>query len=788
MKRIFTLLLFLCFSGLCLSQQYTLTGKVVDEESGEVLSSTYIEVYSDSTLVKAFTANADGAFSVGLPEGTYRLECKFFSYEKTSQIVELTQDMDIAIPMASNAVSLKTVDVTAKGSREHVESTDMGKVEMSMEDIENLPAFFGEVDVMKSIQLLPGVQSGGDGNAGLFVRGSGPDQNLVLLDKATLYNTGHLFGFFSVFNQDAINDFTLYKGAAPAHYGGRLSSVVDFSTREGDMNKYNVKGGIGFIASRLTIDGPVKKDKASFLISGRRTYIDVLSRPFVDESQSPAGVPYYFYDLNGKFDWKISDKSRLEWTGYYGKDRLDFELPNDRFEALIAWSNAASSLHWQHEINDSLLIDVYGIYNRFGFVGEARVENLGTEVASTVNDYELKADATYFLKDHTIKTGVSLGYHSYTPRSYQAQTTDEGNVALTGEGVNVQKYARNSDVHLSDKWEIADWVEVHGGLRLSSFTHIGPYSHIEQDDQKGGNDTIRYNAFEAIKSYYALEPRLMLRFTVDSNSSIKAAFSRNAQYNHLLSLSGNPLPFDVWVPASVLLPTQRGNQYSAGYFRNFFDGQLETSVELYYRDMTSLSAYREDYVPALTGEVERDLVRGTGQAYGLELFLHKQKGDLQGWLGYTLARSTRTFSDINDGDPFPYRFDRRHDLSFALTYQLNDRWSFGSNFVYSTGMAVTMQQSLYFIEGSPVGQYGKRNNFRMPAYHRLDLSASYKHTIRNKIDSEWVFSIYNVYSRKNAFFIYAQPEGSPGDGSLSIKGKKLYLFPILPSVTWNFEF
>ncbi len=757
---------------------YQIKGTVQDSSNSEAVTGAVVTLKEMPS--KGAITGADGSFAFSAPAGNYTLVIQSIGHKPYQKSINLNKDLTLKPVLSLEFQKQEDIELTFERTDENVETTEMGKQTLSTQEVKFIPAVFGEVDIMKTLQLLPGVQSAGEGNSGLYVRGGGPDQNLVLFDDALVYNTGHLFGFFSVFNADGIESVDLYKGSIPARYGGRLSSVVDFKMKEGSFEKWNAEGGIGLISSRLTVNGPIKKDKTSFLLSGRRTYIDVLVNPFLKN-----GIPYYFYDLNGKLTHKFSDKDQISYSSYYGKDVAAFNLLDGRFKADFWWGNYTNSLRWDHIFSDKLTMKTQALYNNYIFNLETTFDDFSSNLESRLNDYTGKLDFDYFFNEKNKMTfGVQYAYHDFVPRSFGASGSD-GDFE-TGV-LNEKKYAREGAAYLAHETEISDKIKINAGLRFSYFAQLGPYNFLEENGSVV--DTIRYAKGEKVKDWTGWEPRLSMRYSLDSTSSIKAAWAVSNQYMHLLSISGNALPFDVWVPSSALVDPQRGSQYSLGYYRNFVDNEYETSAEVFYRDMKNQVEYREDFAPVLSGELERELVFGKGIAYGLELFVKKRKGDFQGWIGYTLSRTERKFDQINDGGVFPARYDRRHDLSIVGTYKLNDQVTLGATFVLGSGMAVTIQEGRYLIEQTVVNVWGPRNGYRMPAYHRMDLALTlYPKKKDLKYERYWTFSIYNMYNRKNAYLIYIDTEGDPIDGKLKVTPKKVYIFPILASATWNFKF
>lgn len=779
---IWILLIALISVGSVQAQKFTLSGYVKDESTGEDLIGATITLQDQPGT--GTVTNLYGFYSLSLPEGTYNVVFNYVGYQPQIQTVELTESVRLNIDLASDVNVLKEVEVSAKAADENVQTTQMSQVDLNIEEIKAIPALMGEVDILKTIQLLPGVQSAGEGNTGLYVRGGGPDQNLVLLDEAIVYNPGHLFGFFSVFNADAIRNTTLIKGGMPSQYGGRLSSVVDVSMKEGNNKDFTAKGGIGLISSRLTLEGPLVKDKSSFMLSGRRTYIDVLLQPFI-QNTNLAGNAYYFYDLNAKLNYTFSDKDRLYVSGYFGRDVFSFTSSSGDFGVDIPWGNTTLTTRWNHLFSDKLFMNASLIYNNYDFSTEVNQFDFDFRFYSEIEDINAKLDFDYFLSNSLkFRFGLDYIYHTLTPITASLDNAaDSVNVESDRVG---SKYAHEGAAYVSLEADVTERFRFTAGLRASGFQQVGPYRYFEEDERGIVTDTIDYANGEAAATYGGLEPRLSMRYLLDENTSLKGAFTINRQYLHLVSNSNSTLPTDVWVPSSKLVEPQIAYQYSLGIFKNFKDNTYESSIEVYYKDLQNQIEFEDGYIPGLNEETERSFVFGRGYSYGMELFLKKRTGKLNGWIGYTLSWTDRVFPDINNGEPFPARFDRRHDLSVVGIYELNDRWTFSTTFVYGTGNAFTLPESWYFIEGNLLANYGPRNSFRLQPYHRLDLSATLKGKETKKFASDWVFSIYNVYSRLNPFFIFFESEGTANTQDLSLTAKQVSLFPIIPTVTWNF--
>ncbi|HOZ69624.1 MAG TPA: TonB-dependent receptor [Chitinophagaceae bacterium] len=760
-----------------------MNGYVKDSLSGETIIGATVAV---NGLSRGVTSNQYGFYSLTLDEGEYDIQVSHVSYMGQVVPLHLHSNQTLNFDLLSKSALINEVVVYSKKRDGNVKNAQMGKIDLTMNQVRAIPAFMGEVDILKAIQLLPGVQSAGEGNAGFYVRGGGPDQNLIMLDDAVVYNTGHLFGFFSIFNGDAIKNVSLIKGGMPAQYGGRLSSVLDVSMKEGNINKFQTEGGIGLIASRFSVQGPIKKEKASFIVSARRTYIDALVKPFVSKSSSFYGSGYYFYDLNAKVNYRFSDKDRLYLSGYFGRDVFDFRNSKRSFNTNIPWGNSTATLRWNHVFNRRLFANTTAVYNDYNFKFSAAQENFEIGLSSGIRDMTIKSDFDYYpLPNHKLKFGGLLTHHKFIPNV----VTGRQDSILFNPNNEGAKYAMEAAVYIQDDWEIGEKLKINYGIRWSSFNQVGPYMLYTRDVNGNKLDSISYARLKTVKSYGGLEPRMTIRYALDDESSLKAAVTRNYQYIHLVTNAGTTLPTDLWVPSTYIVRPQLSWLYSAGYFRNFADNRYETSVEVYYKDMRNQVEYKEGYTPSLA-DPEEEFVFGKGWSYGAEFFVNKTRGRMTGWIGYTLSWTWRKFEQLNDGGRFPARYDRRHDISVVGNYDAGKKWKLGAVFVYGTGNAITLPERFYIINGVLTQEYSNLNQYRMKAYHRMDFSATYTPVPKKKrkLTSSWVFSIYNVYSRLNPYFLYFDQEGSIATNDLQVSTKQVSLFPVLPAVTWNFKF
>ena len=784
--KLILLLILTLFSKWSLAEdKFTLSGYVKDASSGESLPGATVGLLE---LKKGVNANNYGFYSISVPKGNYQVKVSYLGYETQLISINLDKNTQLNIELLPKNMTSKEIVIKDVRKDENVKSTEMGMHQLSMEAVKKLPVIMGEVDVLKSLQLLPGVSSAGEGQSGFYVRGGGPDQNLILLDEAVVYNTGHLFGFFSVFNGDAIKNVTLIKGTAPANYGGRLSSVVDVSMKEGNNKKYQVEGGIGLIASRLSIQGPILKNKASFMVSARRTYIDALVKPFVKKESTLSGSGYYFYDLNAKVNYILSKKDRLYASGYFGKDVFTFKNKERTFNIKVPWGNSTATLRWNHEFSNKLFMNTTLTYNDYQFTFNAEQQDFNIQLYSGIRDWSGKVDLDYYSKfNHNFKFGGIYTWHTFTPSTVSGSA---GGTELSPDQ-SFRKYAHEIGIYALDEFDLGERFKINAGIRYTQFMQAGPYTRYTFDLNDKKTDSISYGAGEIAKSYGGFEPRLNIRYTIDKTSSIKAGVAKTYQYLHLVTNNGSTLPTDIWSPSTYFVRPQEAWQYSIGYFKNFLDNKLETSVEVYYKDMKNLLEYREGYVPSSLRDIDYDFVFGRGYAYGAEFFVNKTKGRWTGWISYTLAWTRRIFKDLNNGLEYPAKFDQRHNISITSTYELNKKWTLSGVFVFGSGNRISLPTELYVIDNGLYQNYDQLNNYSLPPYHRLDLAAIYvpKPDSKKKWKGSWTFSIYNVYSRQNPYLVYLDTQGGLNtQNGVELKVKQVSIFPILPSITYNFKF
>lgn len=764
------LLLMLLWSCVTFAQNFTLSGRIKDAANGEDLIGAAVVVQGmEGTGV---ITNTYGFYSITLPKGTYNVAIQYIGYQSVVKEVVLTKDVSLNIELAEESESLEEVVVSAEAANANVTKTEMSVAKLSPKEVEAVPVIFGEKDIIKMVQLLPGVKTSGEGGSGFSVRGGGLDQNLILLDEAPVYNASHLLGFFSVFNSDAIKDVTLYKGGMPAEYGGRASSVMDVVMKDGNSKRFGASGGIGLISSKLTLEAPIVKDKGSFIISGRRTYADVFLK--LSSNEDLKNTTLYFYDLNMKANYQITDKDRVYLSGYFGRDKFGFG--NDFG---FNWGNATGTLRWNHIFNDRLFGNTSLIYSDYDYefsIG-AGEEQFG--LSSGINDLNLKQDFTYFMnKDNTMSFGANVIRHEFVPG--EISSGDESNFSAD----NIERqFALEGAAYVQNEQKVGQrWSFIYG-LRYSVFDYTGPGTAYEIEDGEVAS-TQTYDDWETIQLYHGLEPRVSIKYLLNEVSSLKVAYNRNYQYMHLLSNSTSGSPTDRWVPSSNNVKPQIADQVAAGYFRNFTDNMYEFSAEVYYKDMQNLIDYKPGAELIFNSSIETELVYGDGKAYGLELLLKKTQGKFTGWLSYTLSRSLREFDDIDDGKVFPSRQDRIHDLSITAIYNFHPKWTASANFVFYTGDAVSFPSGRYEVDGVQVPYYTERNGYRFPNYHRMDLGVTWMVKKTKRFESSWNFSVYNVYGRENPYIINFEENEDTGQ----VEAVQFSLFKAIPSVSYNFRF
>lgn len=768
----FSMLLLFTFNVNGFSQEsYTVNGVVKDSLSGETLIGVTLRFVGKAQV--GTSTNAYGFFSYKLNAGSYDLSVSYVGYRTILKKIDIKSDMKLELNMVPDNV-IDEVVISAERRNDNVVNAQMGVAKINLNEIRNVPVLFGERDILKTLQLLPGIKSAGEGNSGFYVRGGSTDQNLILLDEAPVYNASHLLGFFSTFNSDAIKDVSVFKGGMPAQYGGRLSSVLDIRMNDGNKKEYTAEGGIGLISSRLKLEGPIVKDKGSFMISGRRTYADAFLALSKDSSINNNTL--YFYDLNAKANYQIDDKNTLYLSGYFGRDELGL---NKTFG--FGWGNSTATLRWNHLYSNRLFSNTSLIYSNYNYVIESFLDQNSFKVNSSIRDFNLKQDFQLALNNsHNVRFGLDLIQHTISPGDITADASSSVNE------VTVEKRKGNEiAAYISDEWEVNDRVNMVYGLRASSFFLTGPgtFSTFNGDGSIGSSKS--YSSGQLVKSYINLEPRVSISYQLSPTSSFKSSYTRNTQNLHLMSNSTAGSPTDLYIMSSNNVKPEIADQIAMGYFRNFKNDNYEFSAEVYYKKMQGQIEYSSGTDLRGNRNVEADLLFGDGRAYGIELFLKKRFGKINGWIGYTLSRTERKFNDINNGQWFFAKQDRTHDLSLVGIYKASERWTFSSTFVYNTGNAVTFPAGKYQLNGNTLFYYSERNADRMPDYHRLDFSATLEGKPGKKLQSSWSFGVYNLYNRKNAYSINFRDDPKDVNKTQAVRTT---LFGMIPSVTWNFKF
>ncbi len=756
------------------ARKYSISGHVRDNHNGEDLlgATVYVEEISSGTVTNVY-----GFYSISLEPGTYTLRYSFIGYENEVKNIKLTKDIIMDVELKSTQQQLEEVVITGEAQNSNVTKSEMSVSKMDVKTIKQIPALMGEVDVIKAIQLLPGVQTAAEGSSGFSVRGGSIDQNLILLDEAVVYNPSHLMGFFSVFNNDAIKDVKLYKGDIPAAHGGRLSSLLDVRMKDGNVKHFSGTGGIGTISSRFTFEGPLEKDKASFIISGRRTYADIFLAFSSDENLRDNKI--YFYDLNAKVNYNIDDNNRIFASLYYGKD----VFKNDDFA--MGWGNQTETIRWNHLFSKKLFSNFTLIRSVFDYyLGVPEGEASSFRWDAVMRDYSLKSDFSYYPDSkNKVKFGLISTFHNFQPGS----AVGLGSASFFNEYTVPKNYAIESGIYLSNEQSIGEKWTLKYGLRFSLFNNIGRGIIYNYDREFVKIDSTVHPSGVIFNTYSGLEPRLGITYLLNDKSSIKASYSRNYQYIHLATNSTAGTPLDVWFPSSPNVKPQIGDQVAMGYFRNFRGNTIETSVEAYYKFNQNAIDFKDHAELLLNKEFEGELRFGEAWSYGMEFLVKMQLEKLNGWVSYTLSKSERKIAEINNGEAYRSPYDRPHDVSVVLNYRINERWQIGANWVYMTGQPVTFPTGRFEYGNVIAPVYSSRNEYRLPDYHRLDLSVTLKGKQKpgRKWQGEWNFSLYNAYGRKNPWVInFEQEPGNPDQ----TYAESTYLFGIVPSITYNFHF
>jgi len=796
MKKLNLLFVSILFTVMSFAQEeFTISGYITAAESGEELIGATIAVKSLGTGVGA---NVYGFYSLTLPKGTYDVTYSFIGYGDKLLTIELLANQKIDTELSAAVNEIDEVLIEADGAEQNIRNIEMSVNRIDASDIKKIPALLGEADVIKSVLLLPGVSTVGEGSTGFNVRGGGIDQNLVLLDEAPVYNSSHLFGFFSVFNPDAVKNVKLVKGGIAPEYGGRLSSILDVRMKEGNSKKFTGTGGLGVIFSRLALEGPIN-DKTSFLVAGRRSYADVLAKPFLNNDLS--GSKFYFYDFTAKVNHRINENNRLFLSGYFGRDVFGSGFA-------FNWGNATATARWNHIFNEKLFMNVTAFYSDYDYSFGIEEDDPRDDFdwSSSIVSGSIKPDFTYYLNNkNTIQFGGQIIYYDFKPAEASFVSDGEANSLSLPE-----KYANESAIYIQNEQKIGANLSVLYGARLSHFRYEGDreQEYFEGEDglrKELKSETLNessfysinvfgwkpsYRNYKSVTNYTNLEPRLAVKYDLSETSALKASYNRMSQYLHLISNTVASTPIDLWLPTTNNLAPQLADQVALGYFRNFEQNTYEASAEIYYKDFQNQIDYIDNANIFFNTQLEGDLLSGDGKAYGLEIYVKKNKGKVTGWVSYTIARTERQVNGINRDEWYPTRFDRGHNLSIVSSYELSKKWSFSANFVFSSGTPATFPTNRYEIQGVvlPHNDKDARNNYRIPNYHRLDISATLtpRKNENRKFKGEWVFSVYNVYNRRNPFSIYFEQDEVDPRVTNAVRFSVIGNF--VPAVSYNFNF
>ncbi|MEQ9425889.1 MAG: TonB-dependent receptor [Cyclobacteriaceae bacterium] len=771
-------------------EKFTVNGYIKDGANGEDLigATLFVQEIGDGTVTNFY-----GFYSLTLPPGNYTFEFRYLGYLTETRTVELTQNERIDVSLQLEGQQLEEIVIEAEPEDINVSGVQMSTNKLDIQSIQKLPSFLGEVDVLKSIQTLPGVSAVGEGTTGFNVRGGSVGQNLVLLDEAPVYNSSHLLGFFSVFNPDAVKDIQLIKGGIPARYGGRIASILDIRMKEGNKKELTAQGGIGSIFSRLSVEAPIVKDKASFIVAARRSYADVLAKAFTDVLDD--GAALNFYDLTLKTNYDIDPKNRIFLSGYFGRDKFKFDAQQG-----FSWGNTTSTLRWNHLFNDRLFSNFTVFYSNYDYklaFGDNELDKFDWN--SEINTYNFKPEFTYFINpQNEVAFGGELLAYNFEPANAVGVSNGE-----TRDITIDEKNALETSLYFSNDQNISDKISLQYGLRWSNFMYLGAgtyynYANIPPGERRPVISESTADNLELIENYTNLEPRFSFKYQTAPKSSIKGSYNRTAQYIHLISNTTASNPLDIWTPSTNNIEPQTADQVALGYFKNFGDNDYETSVETYYRQSRNQIDYIDGADILINEFLEGDLLSGEGRAYGLEFYIKKNIGRLNGWVSYTLARTELKVDGINDGEWYPTRYDQTHNFKLAAFYETNSRWSFSANFSYISGTPTTFPTDRFEIQGYtiPYNFTNSRNNVRIPDFHRLDISATLngKKMIgdkKRKNEDYWVFSIYNVYGRRNPFSIYfsqVDERPLPGEVVETQATQVSIIGTLLPSISYNFKF
>ena len=790
LKLLFEAVLLFTTLELQSQQFYRVHGSISDSLTHETLIGATVFVVGEAT---GTSTDADGNFNLRLNAGEHVVQVSYVGYQTKEIRLSVSNTVRIDVQLNPQITETDEVVVTAKNPVDHTESTKTGFIEMSGKEIGKLPALMGETDLIRALHYSPGVQTAGDGNTGFYVRGGNVDQNLILLDNAIVYNPSHILGFFSVFNSDIVSSASLIKSGIPANYGGRISSVLAVRTMDGNFEKHSLNTTLGLIYSKFTLQGPLIRNKLSYLVSFRVSYVNELAKPImqyffqVDSGSVLKGSDYGMYDFNAKITYKAGNRNRLSLMVYKGRDNYSLDKPDINYNSKIRWGNTLAAFNWNYVINDSCYLVNSLNYSTYEFDYRADQYIMGVSLFSSIKNLNYKLEYTAGNMWHgDLKAGLEAKYYRFVPNKFMLNINE---VDLN--------YSSYQDLYAGEFAAFVSWekdlnkiLRVYGGIRFNNYRQMGPYQQINRTPEGIITDTVEYSKLKTVKSYSCIEPRLSARLQTGEFASIKASYTRNYQFIHVVSASSVTMPSDIWIPSTSHTRPQFGDQVTLGYYQNLLENAWSASVEAYYKRLANqvellygLGASLQDVT------FENSLASGNGYATGIEFYAQKLRGKFTGWIGYSLSYSERQFDEINEGKPFPAKYDRRHEVNLIANYKPGDRWDFSLAFVYATGNAMTVPVQLYLLGGNIMTEYGETNGFRMPPYHRLDISATYHFRLMHKFESSLNFSVFNVYNRANPFLIFFDIQGDiVQDHSLSVSAKQISIFPILPSVSWNLKF
>ncbi len=752
-------------------QSYSLFGTIRARNSGETIIGATVAALSSK---RGTSSNEYGFYSISLPKGNYTVHVSAVSMQTQQLQISLEENTRLDIAMDDDIKDLEPVIVTSGTGGRSIASPQMSMERLNVKELNKIPVIFGERDILKTIQLLPGVKAAGEGNSGFYVRGGAADQNLILLDEAPVYNATHLLGFFSTFNSDAIKNVTLYKGGMPSQYGGRLSSVVDIKMNDGNSQDFGVSGGIGLIASRLNLEGPIQKNKSSFLLSGRRTYADMFLKLFGDSSLK--NTKLYFYDVNAKANFILGNKDRIFLSGYFGRDMLKQEDL-----AGIDWGNATATLRWNHIFNTRLFSNTSLIFSNYDYNINVNNESTDYRIRSRIKDWNLKQEFQWYVNPaNTITMGLNTIYHTIKP----GEIGVTGNTGTVDQGLP-DRYSWDNAVYANNTWKLNDKWSMAYGLRVSIFSILGKGDYYTLNSAGKVIDTTHYDWGDVVKTYVNVEPRMAVSLLLNSSSSLKLSYTRNTQNLHLIANSTSSSPTDKWVASTNIIKPEIADQVAIGYYKNLNNSLYEINVEAYYKAMQNQIDYRNGAQVFTNQAIETQLLYGIGRAYGIEWQFKKKAGRLNGWVSYTLSKTERKMDGINNNLWYNARQDRTHDIAIVGIYQLNKKWTLSANWIFYTGDAVTYPSGKYTLDNEVYFQYSERNGYRMPSYHRLDLGATAQLKKNKRFSSDLTFSLFNAYGRANAYVVsFRVAEENPE----KTEAVKTSLFNFVPSITYNFKF